>query len=246
VKTVFAHPDCLVVNKEAGESTEPRPPPNMKDLPALLQDSFGPVTAVHRLDVPVSGCVLFARNRRALSLLGRAFAEPCREGRPGEKQERKVRKIYWAIAETPDRDFPESGELLHWIAAAGGKSEAFDEDGPGRKKALLRYRRAGQGERYLFLEIDLITGRRHQIRAQLARLGLRIKGDLKYGARRSEKAGGIRLHAYSLSFPDPAARTGEIIRVCAAPPLRDRLWEAFAQCPGLVFSREFSPVCGEG
>jgi 23S rRNA pseudouridine1911/1915/1917 synthase len=223
VKTVFIHPDCLVVNKEAGESTEPHPPPGMRDLPGLLKDPFGPVTAVHRLDVPVSGCVLFARNKQALSLLSRVFAKPYGEG--------PVKKIYWAIAEMPERDFPESGELLHWIAAAGGKSKAFDEDGPGRKKALLRYRIAGQGERYLFLEVDLVTGRHHQIRAQFARLGLRIKGDLKYGARRSEKNGGIRLHAYSLSFPDPAARTGKIIQVCAAPPLRDRLWEAFERCP---------------
>jgi 23S rRNA pseudouridine1911/1915/1917 synthase len=74
------------------------------------------------------------------------------------------------------------------------------------------------------LEIKLITGRHHQIRAQLARLGLHIKGDLKYGARRSEKAGGIRLHAYSLAFPD--ASTGAQIRVSTLPPVRDALWLA--------------------
>jgi len=89
----------------------------------------------------------------------------------------------------------------------------------------LRCRPAGRGERYLFLEIELITGRHHQIRAQLERLGLHIKGDLKYGARRSEPTGGIRLHARALSFPDPSD-SDKRITVQADPPLRDNLWQA--------------------
>jgi 23S rRNA pseudouridine1911/1915/1917 synthase len=230
VEIVFVNDDCVVVNKVPGESVEPLLPSasvGMIDLPALLEARLGsPVTAVHRLDVPVSGCVLFARNSRALSFLGKAFAAS------SQYRERLVEKIYWAVVEMPSRDIPPSGDLVHWIAAGkGDKSEAFDVEGKG-KRAELRYRVAGRGERYLFLEIDLRTGRHHQIRAQLARLGLHIKGDLKYGAKRSEREGGIRLHAYSLAFPDPSSPAGEaaLIRV-SAPPLRnDRLWEAFAAC----------------
>jgi 23S rRNA pseudouridine1911/1915/1917 synthase len=87
---------------------------------------------------------------------------------------------------------------------------------------------AGRGRDYLFLEIELVTGRHHQIRAQLERIGLHVKGDLKYGARRSEKNGGIRLHARSFSFPDMAGN-GKRIAVQADPPLQDNLWQAFQQ-----------------
>jgi Pseudouridylate synthases, 23S RNA-specific len=89
----------------------------------------------------------------------------------------------------------------------------------------LRYRITGEGENYLFLEIELLSGRHHQIRAQLAKEGLHIKGDLKYGAKRSEKGGGIRLHARSLSFPDPLKKDGRI-RVTANPPEPDNLWQS--------------------
>ncbi|MDR3122506.1 MAG: RNA pseudouridine synthase, partial [Treponema sp.] len=123
----------------------------------------------------------------------------------------------------------EQGELVHWLETdrKRNKTVAFVEAAPGRKKAELRYRIAGKGTHYLFLELELITGRRHQIRAQLAALGLHVKGDLKYGAKRSEKTGGIRLHAYSLRFPAPPGSPdqGEQILVTAPPPLRDRLWE---------------------
>jgi 23S rRNA pseudouridine1911/1915/1917 synthase len=143
-----------------------------------------------------------------------------------------------SFPEAAIRPFAEAGELVHWIYRdkRRNKSIAFDTNGPGRKRAILRYRIAGQGERYLFLEIELVTGRSHQIRAQLAALGLHIKGDLKYGARRSEKSGGIRLHSYSLAFqnPLPGGGGGEIIRVTAPPPLRDRLWEDFEKCAVLV------------
>jgi 23S rRNA pseudouridine1911/1915/1917 synthase len=207
---------------------------------------FFPVTAVHRLDVPVSGCVLFARTPGALRAASALFAG---EGEAG------VEKRYWAVVEAfgnvpdtagldPDnrentgypasvRSGPlaEKGELVHWIYRDGrrNKSVAFDAGGSGRKQGILRYRIAGRGERYLFLEIELVTGRSHQIRAQLAALGLHIKGDLKYGAKRSERNGGIRLHARSLAFQDPLTG-GEIIRAVAPPPIRDRLWEDFENC----------------
>jgi len=225
---------CVVVNKIAGEATEGAGP-GMADLPRLLAaelagqcwpsppgDALALPTAAHRLDVPVSGCAVFARAQAALVSLNRAFAENA------------VEKHYWAIVEQPEGRLPQGAaegiELAHWIRfdTRKNKSAAYDEPGPGRKKAVLRLRMVGTGRDYLFLEVELRTGRRHQIRAQLERLGLRVKGDLKYGARRSEKGGGIRLHARSVAFPDPAG-SGKRIAVQASPPLRDNLWLAFEE-----------------
>jgi 23S rRNA pseudouridine1911/1915/1917 synthase len=217
----------LILNKLPGEAVEGAGP-GMTDLPRLLTERYGaggrsfPVTAAHRLDVPVSGCVLFARTPDALRAASALFTV-----------DGGVEKRYWAVIESPEGPGPlaDAGELVHWIYRDGrrNKSIAFDKDGPGRKRGILRYRIAGQGERYLFLEIELVSGRHHQIRAQLAALGLRIKGDLKYGARRSEKNGGIRLHARSLVIRDPLMNS-EIIQVTAPPPIRDRLWEDFEKC----------------
>jgi 23S rRNA pseudouridine1911/1915/1917 synthase len=226
---IYASDQCVVVNKRCGEAVEGAGK-GMIDLPSLLQKQFGAAagsardsfTAVNRLDVPVSGCALFARSNAALAFLNAAFAH------------RRAQKHYWAIVEPPDRDLKEQGELVHWLERdrRRNKSAAFAEAAPGRKKAALRYRIAGTGTHYLFLEIELLTGRSHQIRAQLAALGLHIKGDLKYGARRSEKTGGIRLHAYSLRFPAPpgSPESGASILAQAPPPLRDRLWEDFERC----------------
>ena len=232
---------CIVVNKIAGEAVEGAGK-GMIDLPRQLvaaqlaaelsaaewpavhaKDALAQPTAVHRLDVPVSGCAVFARGNSALVFLNAAFSGYA------------AAKRYWAIVEPPEADaynrWPQDDgmhELVHWIQFNPklNKSSAHDDPGPGRKKAVLRCRQIGRGQNYLFLEIDLLTGRRHQIRAQLARMGLHIKGDLKYGARRSEKNGGIRLHARSISFPDPAD-SGKSIIVQADPPLRDNLWLAF-------------------
>jgi 23S rRNA pseudouridine1911/1915/1917 synthase len=223
-RILYADEQCLVVNKRIGESAEPlgAGAAGQGDLPALLAGPFGPLSAVHRLDVPVSGCVLFARTPRALAFLGAAFAEaalrPLRTG--------GVEKIYWAVTALPAGELPETGELVHWIGRLGGnRSAAFDGPGRGRKRAVLRYRIRGRGDRYLFLELTLVTGRHHQIRAQLARMGLPVKGDLKYGAPRSERGGGIRLHGHSLTFPSVTG--GPPIHAAALPPCRDALWDAF-------------------
>ena len=234
--------NCVVVNKIAGEACEGAGE-GMAPLPDLLaaelaapcrappsaRDPLPAPVAVNRLDVPVSGCALFARGRAALSFLNDAFVKGA------------VEKRYWAIVERPRNDsahprFPENAlsqgfEAVHWTRfdRRRNKAVAHGESGPGRKKAILRCRLVGEGRDYLFMEIDLVTGRRHQIRAQLERLGLRVKGDLKYGARRSEKSGGIRLHARSLSFPAPDAQSGGAGRISAIaePPFWDGLWRAF-------------------
>ncbi|MDR2631641.1 MAG: RNA pseudouridine synthase [Spirochaetaceae bacterium] len=233
-RILYRDPQCLVVNKLPGEAVEGAAP-GMVDLPRLLAEQYEGAAAcagglavpvaVNRLDVPASGCALFARTRRALSRLNAALGEG------------KIEKRYWAVVENPSsRELSEEGEWIHWLARESrlNKSRAWACEGPGRKKGILRYWVRGRGERYVFLEIELITGRHHQIRAQLAAQGLFIKGDLKYGARRSEKGGGIRLHARSLCFPDPA-KPESLIRLCAPPPVRDRLWLDFEadSCPGL-------------
>lgn len=172
---------------------------------------------VHRLDQPVTGVVLFAKTRETLARLGELF------------QRREVRKVYWAVTDTPPP--AENGTLEHYISFNPGKNKAhaFDALRRGAKKAVLRYRLAGSSERYFFLEIELITGRHHQIRAQLAAAGCHVKGDLKYGAARSNPGGGIHLHARMISFTDPAAKEKIVI---LAPPPEDVLWDLFPGTAG--------------
>ena len=221
---------CIVINKLKGEAAQAaKVSQNTKDsiinLPKELAKILGvdrdTIQAAHRVDVPVTGCVLFALNKPALSFLYDTFAG---------KNKKTIEKSYWAIAEKPKFKPAQTCELTHWITINEklNKSFVYNEDGPGRKKAILQYKTVGEGDNYLFLEVKLLSGRHHQIRAQLAAIGLHIKGDVKYGARRSEKEGGIRLHARSLSFPDPL-KPNEIISVTAEHPQMDNLWEAFVQ-----------------
>ncbi|MCL2832888.1 MAG: RNA pseudouridine synthase [Treponema sp.] len=220
---VFENEACLVINKLCGEDCEKLP-----DIPAACR-------LVHRLDTPASGCLLLARNREAAAFLSEAFSRSdVSDARDASCN--KIEKRYWTIVEPPSAAVPDGGNVLsgqwqeahHWIEfnRAKNKSVAYPREKPGAKEALLQYRLAGRSDRYLFIEIDLITGRHHQIRAQLAAMGLHIKGDLKYGSRRSEKNGGIRLHARSLRFPNPAGRD-QLILCEALPPLPDPLWQAF-------------------
>ncbi|MCL2319422.1 MAG: RNA pseudouridine synthase [Treponema sp.] len=220
-RIIFENDACMVINKIPGESSE---------LGETVQTGGKPKfpLPVHRLDVPVSGCILFAKTQEAAAFLSAAFA----------RRDKRVTKTYWAIVEMPSQGTAFQGEasLVHWLYEDRKLNKAFAEpwkEGkpplkarlPPPRKAVLRYRVTGQGERYLFMEINLITGRHHQIRAQLAALGIHVKGDLKYGARRSEKNGGIRLHAYSLTFPDPL-NPGSVIEANALPPELDPLWTA--------------------
>ena len=217
---------CAVVNKLKGEAAEGAAQ-GMVNLPNELLPVLGANTelaeAVHRLDVPVTGCSLFALTKQSLSFLNAAFAEENSISHPVEKK-------YWAIVEKPPFCLPECQhkELIHWIQTNSktNKSFAYDKESRGRRKASLHYSILGEGENYLFLDICLHSGRHHQIRAQLAAAGFHIKGDLKYGAKRSEKGGGIRLHARSISFPSPSNKNKKI-SVTADPPEIDNLWEMF-------------------
>jgi len=253
-RILYADEHCVVVNKLQGEAVEGAAA-GMADLPLLLErylaeeasggcytggggnERLSPPVAVNRLDVPVSGCALFARTRRALAILNNAFAAGENSAAADENSavtdnpsavSAPVEKYYWAIIEKPAVKIPRTARLIHWLQfdAVKNKSRAFNESGPGRKKAVLSYRIIGEGRNYLFLEVRLFTGRHHQIRSQFEHMGLHIKGDLKYSARRSDPSGGIRLHARSLVFPAPSG-SGRI-SVCADPPAMDTLWQAFA------------------
>jgi 23S rRNA pseudouridine1911/1915/1917 synthase len=225
-RLVYQSPDCVVINKlkgEAVEGTGNKIVNLQNELKKILPSNTEIVEAVHRLDVPVTGCVLFALKRESLSFLSAAFAQ---------ETSSQIKKIYWAIIEKPQsfqsEDINQIKELVHWIEFNSKKNKSFahNKEMPGCKKASLDYKIKGEGKNYLFVEINLHSGRHHQIRAQFAAAGLHVKGDLKYGAKRSEKEGGIRLHARSLSFPDPLNKN-KIISVTADPPQMDNLWETF-------------------
>ena len=167
---------------------------------------------IHRLDRPVSGAVVFAKTDKALGRMNALF----REG--------EVKKTYWAIVK--NRPPQTEGELVHYLIRneKQNKSYANDNEKPGAQKAVLSYRLIAQSERYFLLEIDLKTGRHHQIRCQLAKMGCPVKGDLKYGFDRSNSDGGISLHAREISFIHPVSK--EPITITAPVP-DDKLWKQF-------------------
>lgn len=164
---------------------------------------------VHRLDRPVSGIVVFARTSKALARLNTMF-------RDGD-----VHKTYWAVTKNCPAE-PEA-TLTNWLMRneKQNKSHAYDREVPGSKKAVLYYKVIGRSDNYNLLEVNLMTGRHHQIRCQLANIGCPIKGDLKYGARRSNPDGSISLLARKIEFVHPVSK--EPISV-EAPLPEDRLW----------------------
>lgn len=172
------------------------------------------VGVTHRLDRPVSGVVIFAKTSKALTRLNEMF-------RTGA-----VKKTYWAIVK--NRPPKEEDELVNWLVRneKQNKSYAYDTERPNAKKAVLHYRLLAHSDKYYLLEIDLKTGRHHQIRCQLAKMGCPIKGDLKYGFDRSNPDGGISLHAHSASFIHPVSK--EAIEIIAPVP-SDNLWKAITE-----------------
>lgn len=173
---------------------------------------------VHRLDRPVSGVVLFARTSKALSRLNKMF------------QEKSVKKTYWAlVAELPTED---SGRLVHHILknSEKNKSYAFPKPRNGTKEAILNYRLVSGLKNYYMLEVNLETGRHHQIRCQLAKIGCPIRGDLKYGFPRSNKDGSISLHARKIEFMHPVKK--EQVMITAPTPDSENLWKEFRNVNG--------------
>jgi Pseudouridylate synthases, 23S RNA-specific len=211
----------IVVNKAPseivqGDKTGDKPLSDMvKEYLKEKYDKPGNVFCgvTHRLDRPTSGVVVFAKTGKALSRLNDLF-------RNGE-----VDKTYWAIVK--NRPPKEEDRLAHYLIKneKTNKSTAYDTEKPHTKKAVLHYKLVGASQKYYLLEIDLETGRHHQIRCQLAKIGCPIKGDLKYGSERSNPDGSISLHAHTISFIHPVSK--ERIKITAPPP-ENNIWNMLA------------------
>ena len=228
MQVVYEDNHIIIVNKQSGEivqgdKTGDRP---LSDIvKQYIKEKYqkpGEVFlgVVHRLDRPVSGLVVFARTSKALTRLNKMFAES------------EVHKTYWAIVAKRKEEsgrWKEDTEvwhtLEHWLVRneKQNKSYAYDHEKPSAKKAILKYRAIGHSDRYTLLEVNLMTGRHHQIRCQLAAMGCPIKGDLKYGAPRSNPDGSISLMSRRIEFIHPVSK--ENIEV-EAPLPDDPLWQA--------------------
>lgn len=171
------------------------------------------VGVTHRLDRPVSGVVVLAKTSKALARMNDMFSKG------------SVDKRYLAIVR--NRPVRPEGELVNWLVRneKQNRSYAYDKEVPNSKKAVLKYRLVASSVNYHLLEVKLETGRHHQIRCQLAKMGCPIKGDLKYGAERSNPDGSISLHAYHITFEHPVSHV--VIDVKAPLPL-DSLWQSFS------------------
>lgn len=167
---------------------------------------------VHRLDRPTSGIVLYARTSKALSRLSEMF------------KEKSLQKTYWAIVENAPAK--PADKLVNFLIKdeQKNKSRALAKEVPNSKRAVLSYRLVGKGTNYSFLEVNLETGRHHQIRVQLSTIGSIIKGDLKYGAKRSNPDGSICLHARKIEFIHPVKKEKMTI---VAPVPEDKIWQDF-------------------
>ena len=222
MQVVYEDNHIIIVNKQSGEIVQgdkTGDTPLADIVKQYIKEKYqkpGEVFlgVVHRLDRPVSGLVVFARTSKALARLNRMFAE-------GE-----VHKTYWAIV--PRREgLAESQLLTHWLVRneKQNKSYAYDREVPHSKKAQLRYTIIGSSDRYTLLEVQLMTGRHHQIRCQLAKIGCPIKGDLKYGAPRSNPDGSISLLSHRVEFIHPVSKQPIVVE--ATVPA-DNLWQALA------------------
>lgn len=226
MQVVYEDNHIIIVNKESGEivqgdKTGDRPLSEIvKDYIKEKYQKPGAVFlgVVHRLDRPVSGLVVFARTSKALTRLNKMFAE-----------KDNIKKTYWAIVEREKGIVKsESGELTHWLVRneQQNKSYAYDHEVPRSKKAQLRYRVLTLGDNYDLVEVELLTGRHHQIRCQLSTIGCPIKGDLKYGARRSNPDGSISLQSHRIEFIHPVSKE----TICIEAPIpNDSLWEKLAE-----------------
>ena len=209
---VYEDNHIIVVNKTASEivqADKTGDTPLSETVNQYLKDKYQKpgnvfLGVTHRLDRPVSGLVIFAKTSKALTRLNEMF-------RAGE-----VKKTYWAVVKNAPKE--SEGELVHFLVRneKQNKSYAYDKEVPNSKKAVLDYRLIGRSENYYLLEVDLKTGRHHQIRCQLAKMGCPIKGDLKYGSPRSNPDGSICLHARRVRFVHPVSK--ELIELKAPLP----------------------------
>lgn len=218
---VYEDNHIIVVNKRSGEIVQgdkTGDKPLVETVKEYLKEKYAKPGNVflgipHRLDRPVSGLVIFAKTSKALSRLNTMF-------RDGD-----VHKTYWAI--TKNMPVASEGTLTNWLTRneKQNKSYAYDREVSNAKKAILKYKTLTRSQNYTLLEINLLTGRHHQIRCQLGHIGCPIKGDLKYGAQRSNADGSISLLSHHVDFIHPVSK--EHISLTAPLP-DDTLWKALA------------------
>ena len=220
MQVLYEDNHIIVVYKQSGEiiqGDKTGDKPLSETIKAWIKEKYAKpgnvfLGVVHRLDRPVSGLVVFAKTSKALSRLNDMF-------RNGE-----VKKTYWAMVQTaPD---VREATLTNWLVRneKQNKSYAYDHDVPNSKQAILKYKTIGHTERYTLLEINLLTGRHHQIRCQLAAIGCPVKGDLKYGARRSNPDGSISLLSHKVEFIHPVSKEKIVV---TSPLPAEKVWDDF-------------------
>lgn len=219
LQVLFEDNHLIVINKRPGDiiqGDKTGDKPLSDTVKAFLKKKYNKpgnvyLGVVHRLDRPTSGIVVFAKTSKALPRLNKMFAE------------KDAKKTYWAIVK--DSPTEPQKRLVHWLRRNNkqNKSYANIKEVPDSKKAILSYRILKKLDRYFLLEVDLETGRHHQIRSQLTAIGSPIKGDLKYGFSRSNADGSIHLHARKLNLMHPVKK--EPLEIIAPPPI-DPIWNA--------------------
>lgn len=224
MKVIYEDNHIIVVNKASSEIVQgdkTGDTPLSETVKQYIKEKYHKpgnvfLGVTHRLDRPVSGLVLFARTSKALSRLNEMF------------KTKDIRKTYWAIVK--NQPPAPAGELVHWLVRneKQNKSYAYDREVKDSKKAILDYKIIGKSDRYYLLEVNLHTGRHHQIRCQLAKMGCPIKGDLKYGAQRSNPDGSICLHARRIEFVHPVSKK---MMSFEAPVPDTALWKSFKPYP---------------
>ena len=217
---IFEDNHLLVINKNAGQLVQGDKTgdesllESIKNFIKIRDHKPGNVFLglVHRIDRPTSGLVIYAKTSKALSRLTQMV------------KNREIKKTYWAVV--AKEMIPQTQRLVHYLKKneKNNKAIIFTKSTEGAKEAILTYNIIKTVDNYLLLEIDLETGRHHQIRAQLSKIGASIKGDLKYGAPRSNPDGGISLHARKLEFIHPV--TKEHVEIVAPVPQNDAVWRA--------------------
>lgn len=221
MEIIYEDNHLIIVNKSCGEIVQgdrTGDKPLVEMVKDYLKTKYGKpgnvfCGVIHRLDRPVMGLVVFAKTSKALSRMNRLF------------QEREVRKIYWAI--TRNKPVEKEGTLTNYIYSVEKNNKSYISSSPenGALKAVLDYRVISESDNYHLIEVELHTGRKHQIRVQLSSIGCPIKGDLKYGYQRSNLDGGISLQSHRIVFVHPVS--GELIDVTAPVP-KENLWEVLA------------------
>ena len=217
---IYEDNHLLVINKNAGQLVQGDKTgdesllESIKNFIKIRDHKPGNVFLglVHRIDRPTSGLVIYAKTSKALSRLTQMV------------KNREIKKTYWAVV--AKEMIPQTQRLVHYLKKneKNNKAIIFTKSTEGAKEAILTYNIIKTLDNYLLLEIDLETGRHHQIRAQLSKIGASIKGDLKYGAPRSNPDGGISLHARKLEFIHPV--TKEHVEIVAPVPQNDAVWRA--------------------